>query len=171
MHLAVTCHLLFWQNNQDLLLATAAIRGWNDTKIRISQKVNPGGEHFPASPARTWTCNLSITNLVFYRWPIPTPQYSTASKLVTIQCWTKGWVHITASKLVTIQHWNKGWVHNTAGKLVTIQHWNKDWVHDTARYLSQYSTEPRAECTTQLVNLSQYNTASKFVIIQHWNKG
>ena len=28
--LAVTCHLHFWQNNQDLVLATAVTWGWND---------------------------------------------------------------------------------------------------------------------------------------------
>ena len=27
--LAVTCHLHFWQNNRDLLPATAVTRGWN----------------------------------------------------------------------------------------------------------------------------------------------
>ena len=27
--LAVTCHLHFWQNDRDLLRATAVIRGWN----------------------------------------------------------------------------------------------------------------------------------------------
>ena len=27
--LAVTCHLHFWQNDRDLLLATAVTRGWN----------------------------------------------------------------------------------------------------------------------------------------------
>ena len=29
MCLAVTCHLHFWQNDWDLLRATAVIRGWN----------------------------------------------------------------------------------------------------------------------------------------------
>ena len=28
-YLAVTCHLHFWQNDQDLLCATAVTRGWN----------------------------------------------------------------------------------------------------------------------------------------------
>ena len=27
--LAVTCHLRFWQNDRDLLRATAVIQGWN----------------------------------------------------------------------------------------------------------------------------------------------
>ena len=29
MFLAVTCHLHFWQNDRDLLRATAVTRGWN----------------------------------------------------------------------------------------------------------------------------------------------
>ena len=32
--LAVTCHLHFWQNDRDLLLATVVIRGWNGGQHR-----------------------------------------------------------------------------------------------------------------------------------------
>ena len=34
--LAVTCHLHFWQNDLDLLRATAVTRGGTDTEIRVS---------------------------------------------------------------------------------------------------------------------------------------
>ena len=50
MGLAVTCHLYFGQNDQDLLSATVV----TDAKI-IAQKVDPGEEHFPAAFARTQT--------------------------------------------------------------------------------------------------------------------
>ena len=40
--LAVTCHLRFWQNDGDLLRATAVTRGWNGyrnkTEIRVSRE-------------------------------------------------------------------------------------------------------------------------------------
>ena len=51
--LAVTCHLHFWQNDQDLLRATAV----------TTQKVDPGEERFPAAPAGIRTRELSITSL------------------------------------------------------------------------------------------------------------
>ena len=34
--LAVTCHLHFWQNDRDLLRATAVTREWNEYEIRVS---------------------------------------------------------------------------------------------------------------------------------------
>ena len=59
-YLRVTCHLLFWQNDLDLLRATALPRGWNG--YRTAQKVDPGKEHSPAAPAGTLTRDLSITS-------------------------------------------------------------------------------------------------------------
>ena len=60
--LAATCHLHFWQNDWDLLRATAVTRGWNRyQKKESTQKVDPGEEIFPTAPAGIWTCNLSIT--------------------------------------------------------------------------------------------------------------
>ena len=50
--LAVTCHLHFWQNDRDLLRATAITRGWNGYRNN-SQKVDPGEENSPAAPAGT----------------------------------------------------------------------------------------------------------------------
>ena len=45
--LAVTCHLYFWQNDRDLLRATAATRGWNGYRNESAQKVDPGEEILP----------------------------------------------------------------------------------------------------------------------------
>ena len=46
--LAVTCHLHFWQDDQDLLCATAVIRGWNGyrkrslhRKLTLEKKILP----------------------------------------------------------------------------------------------------------------------------------
>ena len=52
--LTVTCHLHLWQNDRDLLPATA---------LRESaQKVDPGEENDFATPAGTRTRELSITS-------------------------------------------------------------------------------------------------------------
>ena len=46
--LAVTCHLHFWQNDRDLLRATAVTRGWNGyqnksqhRKLTLENKILP----------------------------------------------------------------------------------------------------------------------------------
>ena len=50
--LAVTCHLSFWQNDRDLLRATAVTRvGERIPKLESAQKVDPGEENSPAAPA------------------------------------------------------------------------------------------------------------------------
>ena len=36
--LAVTCHLHFWQNDQDLLRATAVTRGWNGYRNKSQRR-------------------------------------------------------------------------------------------------------------------------------------
>ena len=36
MRLVVACHLHLWQNDRDLLRATAVTRGWNGYEIRVS---------------------------------------------------------------------------------------------------------------------------------------
>ena len=56
-YLAVTCHLHFWQNDQGLLHAAAAVGGGMDTEIESAQKVDPVEENCPAG---IQTCNLSI---------------------------------------------------------------------------------------------------------------
>ena len=62
--LAVTCHLHFWQNDRDLLRATAVTRGLNARipKYDSAQKVDPGEENTPAAPAGIRTRDLSITS-------------------------------------------------------------------------------------------------------------
>ena len=50
--LAVTCHLHFWQNDRDLLRATAVTRGVE------AQKVDHGEENSPAAPAGIRTRDL-----------------------------------------------------------------------------------------------------------------
>ena len=60
VHLAVTFHLLFWQNNQDLLPATAATRGWNDTEIRVSTESVPWRRTF--SHLACWDLNSQPFN-------------------------------------------------------------------------------------------------------------
>ena len=61
--LAVTCHLHFWQNDRDLLRATAVTRGWKGYWNKNQhRKLPPGEENYPAAPAGIRTCNLSITN-------------------------------------------------------------------------------------------------------------
>ena len=60
--LAVTCHLHFWQNDQDLLRATGVTLGWNEYRHESAQKVDPGEENSLAAPAGIRTRDLSITS-------------------------------------------------------------------------------------------------------------
>ena len=93
VHLVVTCHRHFWQNDRDLLPAAAVTREWNGDRNKRAQKVDPGEENSPAVP----TCrdvnsgeftslqvgtageffksqwNLSITRSALYHWTIPAP--------------------------------------------------------------------------------------------------
>ena len=46
--LAIKCHQHCWQNERDLLRATATTQGWNR------------GKHFPATSARNWTQTVDI---------------------------------------------------------------------------------------------------------------
>ena len=62
--LAVTCHLRFWQNDQDLLHATAVTLGWNGCQNKSAQKTDPGEENSPAIPAGTQTQDLSTLILM-----------------------------------------------------------------------------------------------------------
>ena len=49
--LGLTCHLHFWQNERDLIRATAVTRGWNGQPNESAHKVNSGEENSPAAPA------------------------------------------------------------------------------------------------------------------------
>ena len=67
-YLAATCHLHFLQNYQGLLRATAVIRRWNGWRNNKSeQKVNPGEENFPVTPAGDRISDLPIKIPVLYR--------------------------------------------------------------------------------------------------------
>ena len=48
--LAVTCHLHVWQNDRDLLSATAVTHGWNGYRNKSAQKVDRGDENSSAAP-------------------------------------------------------------------------------------------------------------------------
>ena len=71
--LTVTCHLHFWQNDRDLLNATAVKRGKNNTKMRTQKvtiiiiiitiiTVDPGEDISPAALLVDRTHDLSITS-------------------------------------------------------------------------------------------------------------
>ena len=67
--LAVTYHLRFWQNGQDLLLATAVRRVRTDTEMRVSTESWPWRKkNFPAAPAGNRTRDLSITSPALCVW-------------------------------------------------------------------------------------------------------
>ena len=50
--LAVTCNLHFWQNDQDLLRATAVTRGWNGYRNRVSTESWPWRRKFSRRSCR-----------------------------------------------------------------------------------------------------------------------
>ena len=63
--LAVTCHLHLWQNDRDLLRATAVTLGGTDTEIRVSTESWPWRRKIlnsPAAPAGIRTHDLSVTS-------------------------------------------------------------------------------------------------------------
>ena len=64
--LAVTCHLHFWQSEQDRLGATAVTRGWYVERIPKEEhrKLDSGEENHPTAPVETRTRDISITSLV-----------------------------------------------------------------------------------------------------------
>ena len=43
--LTLTCHLHFWQNDQDLLLSAVSTQGWNRYQHKSAQEVDPRGKH------------------------------------------------------------------------------------------------------------------------------
>ena len=69
--LAVTCQLLFWQNDWDLLCATVVTWGWNGYWNESAQKFGPEEE---ISPTGSWIQDLSVMNTSLYHWAIPNPQ-------------------------------------------------------------------------------------------------
>ena len=74
--LAVTCHLHFWQDDRDLLRATAVTRGWNGyrnksqhRKLTLEKKILPPFRQ-GFEPA-TFQSRVRRSN----HWAIPTPTY------------------------------------------------------------------------------------------------
>ena len=80
--LAVTCHLHFWQNDRDLLYATAVTRGWNGywnksqhRKLTLEKKIlhrscmdlNPQCSNRWATPTPDSFCNCCCV----LPWPSP----------------------------------------------------------------------------------------------------
>ena len=70
--LAVTCHLHFWQDDRDLLRATAVTRGWNGyrnrsqhRKLTLEKKILPP---FPGFEPATFQSRVRRSN----HWAIPT---------------------------------------------------------------------------------------------------
>ena len=59
--LAVTCHLHLWQNDRDLVRATAVTRGWNGYQNESAQTVDPGAENYTTHLAGIRTRDLSVT--------------------------------------------------------------------------------------------------------------
>ena len=73
--LAVTCHLHFWQNERDLLHATAVTRGWNGyrnksqhRKLTLEKKIIP--PLLPGLEPETFRSWVWRSN----HWAVPTPQ-------------------------------------------------------------------------------------------------
>ena len=96
--LAVTCHLHFWQNDQDLCRATVVRLGWNryqnkSQRRKLTQEKNiflPGLE-----PVTFWSW-VQCSN----HWPVPTPlcwHTLTWLKFATVptlkQCWIYIWTY------------------------------------------------------------------------------
>ena len=61
--LAVTCHLHFWQNDRDLLRATAVTRGWNGYRNKSQHRKSTLEKKIsPVAPAGIRTRDLSVTS-------------------------------------------------------------------------------------------------------------
>ena len=74
--LAVTCHLHFWQNDRDLLRATAVTRGWNGyrnqcqhRKLTLEKKILP--PLLQGFEPATFRSRVQRSN----PWAIPVPNY------------------------------------------------------------------------------------------------
>ena len=107
--LSVTCHLLFWQNDQGLLPATAVT-----LNKESAHKVNSGEENSPTAPAGVWSHNLSITSLPLLL--ISYPSFHWHWNHVKAGCfacmWQLNWksaplVQWSPSFKTTLKHWLK----------------------------------------------------------------
>ena len=87
---AVTCHQPFWQNERDLLRATAVTRGGTDTKIRVSIESWPGRRKFTRRFRRDsnpWPFDHESDALTIELSPLPTCHHWTKH---ACNCWTLG---------------------------------------------------------------------------------
>ena len=78
--LAVTCHLHFWQNDRDLLRATAVTRCGTDTKIRVSTESWPWRRNFSRRSCRDSNLNPQPFNhescaLITDLFPLPAQRW------------------------------------------------------------------------------------------------
>ena len=89
--LAVTCHLHFWQNDRDLLRATAVTRGWNGyrnksqhRKLTLEKKILP--PLLPGLEPGTFRSRVRRSN----HWAIPAPKLNRVlSRLWERRCMSK----------------------------------------------------------------------------------
>ena len=86
--LAVTCHLHFWQNDQDFLRATVVTQGWNGyrnksqhRKSTLEKKILPPFQQ-GFEPA-TFQSRVRRSN----HWAIPAPSFSQFKSLEHIPCY------------------------------------------------------------------------------------
>ena len=78
--LAVTCHLRFWQNDRDLLYATAVTRGWNEHRnMSQHRKLTMEKKILPPLLQGTRTQDLSITSPTLYPLSYPRSPYKVST--------------------------------------------------------------------------------------------
>ena len=71
---AVTCHLHFWQNDQDLLSATAVTQGGTDTEIKVSKESWPWRRKFSCHSCQDSNPGPFDHESNTNHWAIPAPQ-------------------------------------------------------------------------------------------------
>ena len=113
--LAVTCHLHFWQNDQDLLCATAVTWGWNGYWNKSQhRKLTPEKKIFPPllpglepGTFRSWVWRSN-------HWAIP----AVPSQKVCAHHWGISWLFLCTA-LFCVFYWM--YLHLLCGKYL---HWN-----------------------------------------------
>ena len=123
---AVTCHLHFWQNDRDLLRATAVTRGWNGyqnksqhRKSTLEKKILP--PLLQGFEPATFQSRVRCSN----HWAIPTPP-----KLQKLQL--RKWGHTCQSWLLWVSNANPNfgvtghqtWGSLTHGSPALCQRWD-----------------------------------------------
>ena len=107
--LAVTCHLHFWQNDRDLLRATAVTQGWMDTEIRVSTESRPWRRKFSRRSYRDLNPGpFSLESGALTTELFPSPNFCDVSCYIQ---WTIDVIYIlffitNTLNLVTIKYWH-----------------------------------------------------------------